>query len=74
MTQFEGVELDQELLADPKALREAYQEELEQHNEQIKRVCLDNEMDYKLLRTDEPLNVALSTYLAKRLGILRRAG
>ncbi len=74
MTQFEGVELDQDLLADPKALREAYLEEIQQHNEQIKRVCLDNEMDYKLLRTDEPLNVALSTYLAKRLGILRRAG
>ncbi len=74
MTEFRGMEADQELLADPKALREAYLDEMETHNEEIKRACLDNGMDYQLLRTDEPLNVALSTFLAKRLGIQRRAG
>ncbi len=74
MTRFRGMEVSDELLADPKALREAYLEEIEAHNEGIKRTCLDNEMDYRLIRTDESLAVALSTYLARRMGILRGTG
>ncbi len=73
MTRFKGMEIPDELLADPKALREAYLEEINQHNEKIKKTCLDNEMDYRLIQTDESLSVALSTYLARRMGILRRA-
>jgi len=73
MTRFKGMEIPDELLADPKALRQAYLDEINQHNEKIKKTCLDNQMDYRLIRTDESLDVALSTYLARRMGILRRA-
>ncbi len=74
MTRFKGMELPDELLADPKALREAYLEEIEEHNTQIESACLANSMDYKMIRTDEKLDVALSTYLAKRMGMLRSKG
>ncbi len=34
---------------------------------ELKRGCRDQNIDYVPLRTDTPLNVALSSYLARRL-------
>ncbi|HMS15817.1 MAG TPA: DUF58 domain-containing protein [Planctomycetota bacterium] len=68
MTRFEGLEVVDHLLADPKALREAYLAELEQFQTRLKGICLGSRMDYVLLDTSRPLDVALSTYLAQRAG------
>ncbi|MCB9831308.1 MAG: DUF58 domain-containing protein [Planctomycetes bacterium] len=68
MTLFEGLETDDRLLADPKALREAYLEEFQTFAHEIESGCLASGMDYVRLATDRPLDVALSSYLAARSG------
>jgi hypothetical protein len=54
------------LLVDPKSLREAYLKEINTFQEVIRKGCLAQKVDYVLLTTDQPLDVALSTYLAAR--------
>lgn len=66
MTRFEGLEIDEHLLLDPKALREAYLEEMRSFQTEIKSACLRGRMDYVVLDTSAPLGIALSTYLAQR--------
>jgi len=68
MTRFEGLETDDKLLADPKALREAYQAELTGFQSRVKASCLSGRMDYVVLDTSRPLDVVLTTYLAQRAG------
>ena len=68
MTRFEGLEIDETLLADPRALREASLEELGAFQTRIKSACLGGRMDYQVLDTSRPLDLALSTYLAQRTG------
>jgi uncharacterized protein (DUF58 family) len=68
MTQFEGLEVEDKLLADPKALRSAYLEEMGRFLDGAKAVCNTNRMDYVRLDTSAPLDVALSGYLAARAG------
>lgn len=70
MTQFLGLESDEELILDPKALREAYLEEINDHLKKIRDQCRANKIDHQLITTNENLSTALSTYLAKREGRL----
>ncbi|MFT7620828.1 MAG: hypothetical protein ACI97A_004486 [Planctomycetota bacterium] len=71
MTRFEGLEIEQQLLADPRALREAYLEEFNSFQQEIKSGCLASGMDYVLLDTSKPLDIALAGYLAARSGSRR---
>jgi len=68
MTRFEGLEAGGQITADPRSLRAAYLEELERFLRTLRRGCRANQVDYHLLDTKEPLEVALSTYLAARAG------
>jgi uncharacterized protein (DUF58 family) len=72
MTLFEGLEGFPELLADPRALRAAYLEELNGFLEELRKVCRDSRIDYVKLDTNEKLSTALSTYLATRAGTQRK--
>ena len=71
MTMFEGLEEAPQLVADPRALRKAYLEELSQHMEEVRRTCRDIRVDYLQVDTSEWLNVVLASYLAARTGALR---
>ncbi len=66
MTRFEGLEVDEKLLADPRALRAAYLEEMQSFQHRIKKACLGGRMDYVVLDTSRPLAAPLSSYLAMR--------
>jgi len=66
-TLFKGLEQRGDVLTEPRALRKAYLAELQKFQRQVQAGCRDQRIDYVLLRTDEPLDVALSTYLAYRL-------
>ncbi|MBK8978233.1 MAG: DUF58 domain-containing protein [Planctomycetes bacterium] len=66
MTMFEGLEAMPELLADPRALRDAYLAEIESFQEEIRRGCRGQRIDYIRLVDHQPLDVALSSYLAAR--------
>jgi uncharacterized protein (DUF58 family) len=66
-TLFRGMEQEGQLLTDPRALRESYLANVECYLTELKRGCRDQNIDYVQLRTDTPLNVALSSYFAHRL-------
>ncbi len=66
MTRFEGLEVEDRVLADPRSLREAYLAELTAFQTRVRSACLGGRMDFVVLNTAKPLDVALSTYLAQR--------
>ncbi len=68
LTKFEGLEKYDDLLLDPRPLRKAYLEEVEQFTSEIRRVCLKTRADYTLVDTATKLDVVLSTYLSTRAG------
>lgn len=71
-TLFKGLEGLPEQLTEPRSLRKAYQREFETFLSEVRRACHDLHMDYTLLRTDQPLDVALRTFLAGRASRLHK--
>ncbi|MCA8943537.1 MAG: DUF58 domain-containing protein, partial [Planctomycetes bacterium] len=72
MTMFEGLEQMPELLADPRALRDAYLAEVGAFRDTIRKGCHGQRVDYVELVTSEPLDVALSSYIAARAARAKR--
>jgi uncharacterized protein (DUF58 family) len=70
-TLFKGLEALGELLVDPVRLRKAYQEEFERFRSEVAAGCRSQGADYVLLRTDRPLDAALTAYLHQRQARLR---
>ncbi len=70
-TLFKGLENLGEQLTEPRALRKAYQREFEAFLRTIRSAARDLHMDYVLMRTDQPLEVALHEFLSRRM---RKAG
>jgi uncharacterized protein (DUF58 family) len=65
-TLFKGLEGLPELMTEPRSLREAYQREFEHFLGEVGGLCRDLHMDHVLLRTDQPLDLALRTFLSAR--------
>lgn len=65
-TLFRGLEGLPELMTDPRALRTAYQHEFNRFLDDVRHGCRDLHMDHVLLRTDQPLDLALRTFLTSR--------
>lgn len=74
MTKFEGLEEYSPLVVDPRALRRAYLNTLNQFVTILRRGCLKERIDYKQITTDQTLDVALGTYLATRLATHKIGG
>lgn len=72
MTLFEGLEEMPELLVDPRSLREAYLQEINTFQEQIRKGCLGNRVDYVKVVNSQDLDVILSSYLAARAAQAKR--
>jgi len=66
-TLFKGLEQWPNTLSDPRALRKAYLDEFAAFTRQVQQGCRAQHADYVLMRTDQPLDVALSAYLSSRL-------
>jgi uncharacterized protein (DUF58 family) len=62
-TLFRGIEVDAELMAEPRALRASYLEAVAKFQERVKKVCAVAGVDYVLLDTSRPLGGVLSSYL-----------
>lgn len=71
LTRLEGLEGTGTHRIDPKAIREAYLEELHAHNDRLARQARALSVDYVLLDTSKPVDVALSAYLGRRAGRVR---
>ncbi|HWA97444.1 MAG TPA: DUF58 domain-containing protein [Pirellulales bacterium] len=67
VTLFKGLEQLPEVLADPRSLRKAYLEEFRAFQKQVRLGCRAQGIDYIEMRTDQPLDLALSSYLAHRM-------
>lgn len=66
-TLFHGLERWPDQMTDPRALRSAYQSEFADFLRSLQGGARDLRMDYQLLRTDQPLEAALSLVLSHRL-------
>ena len=65
-TEFKGLEDFPEIAADPQVIRRAYLRELASFQQSLQQVCRSERIDYYLVRTDQPLNVALRSVLETR--------
>ncbi|HEY3245593.1 MAG TPA: DUF58 domain-containing protein [Phycisphaerae bacterium] len=71
-TLFEGMEqVGVEVMTDPQSLRRAYLEAVQGFISKIRSACLNHKVDYALLSTADPLDIALTRYLANRMHRLR---
>jgi len=72
-TKFRGLELPDELLVEPRALRASYLEAVQRFRDSVRKDCASVGIDYVLLDTGQPLDLALSAYLAFRQRTQRAA-
>jgi len=67
MTQFRDLEVtEHKLLVDPQALRKEYLKNFQAFCQQLRDQAGQMQIDYHLMRTDEPVERALGIYLTKR--------
>ncbi len=69
---FESLELDEHLACNPRALREGYLEALHAYLSEVRHGCASDGAHYTLVRTSEPLDGVLATFLNDRRQMLRR--
>ena len=67
-TRFEGLELEEHLRCNPRALREGYLEAIGNYLEEVRRGCSGNNISYVQLRTSQPLDAALAAFLSRLQG------
>jgi uncharacterized protein (DUF58 family) len=65
-TLFKGLEQMGELVVEPRALREAYLEEVRNHTEILRNECHKMHVDYVQVDTSLPLDITLPGFLATR--------
>jgi uncharacterized protein (DUF58 family) len=65
-SRFEGLETDEHLSCNPRALREGYLASLNRFLDAIRHGCARDNIDYALIRTSAPLDAALNEFLRHR--------
>ncbi len=71
-TQFHGLESADQVRCNPRALREGYLRALSAFLEEVQRGCSREKTEYLLVRTSQPIEAALITFLTRRLARYRR--
>lgn len=71
-TRFEGLETPDHLTCNPRALRQGYLSGLQQFLHDVRQCCARRDADYALLRTGQPLDAALATFLHRRTALAER--
>jgi uncharacterized protein (DUF58 family) len=66
VTLFKGMEALGDVVTEPRSLRAAYQKEVGAFLQQVRTGCRAQQVDYLQVRTDQRLDVVLSTFLAAR--------
>jgi uncharacterized protein (DUF58 family) len=65
-SRFEGLETDDHLSCNPRALREGYLASLNRFLDALRHGCARDNIDYALIRTSDPLDAALTEFLKHR--------
>jgi len=71
VTLFKGLEEMGQLLTEPQSLRQGYLAELSAFTTQLKKMCRGVHIDFTQLNSGQPLDVALSGFLAVRAASIR---
>jgi uncharacterized protein (DUF58 family) len=66
VTLFKGLEAAGDVVTEPRSLRAAYLREVQTFLQRVRTGCRSQQVDYHLVRTDQPLDAVLSTFLAAR--------
>jgi uncharacterized protein (DUF58 family) len=66
VTMFKGLEALGDVLTEPRSLRAAYQKEIAAYLRRVRTGCLAQQIDYRTVRTDEPLDTVLTAFLSAR--------
>jgi uncharacterized protein (DUF58 family) len=66
VTMFKGLEALGDVVAEPRSLQAAYQREIQAFVKRIRAGCRAQQIDYVTLRTDQPLDAVLRTFLSAR--------
>ena len=72
-TRFEGLEAEDALNCNPRALRAGYVEALQEFLDDVRRTSAQSGIDYKLIRCSDPLDAALASFISARMGMQRRS-
>ena len=72
ITNFVDLETGSKIQADPALLREPYRQEIARFIDWYRNQCSDRRIEYVLTTTDEPYDLMLLNYLARRRTLLRR--
>jgi uncharacterized protein (DUF58 family) len=70
-TRFEGMEELDQVLCDPRALRDGYIDALEEYLVEVRRGCARKGVDYMLVSTQEYLDAVLAKFLHHRIAMLK---
>jgi uncharacterized protein (DUF58 family) len=71
-TMFKGLEVEQQLLVEPRSLKAAYLEAIESFLTRVRRVATTIGVDHVLVDTSKSLGATLSSYLAFRKKVWRK--
>ena len=71
-TLFRGLEEAGQLTIDPRSLREGYLQAVGQFCSEVKRRCVANQIEYKLISTADHLDAALASFLAAKTAAAKK--
>jgi len=63
---FKDMETNEEMITQPYQIQRIYSGAIKDFNRRLKKACLNNNIDYHLITTDQPFDKAMREYLAKR--------
>jgi len=66
VTMFKGLEALGEVITEPRSLQAAYQREIQAFLKRVRAGCRAQQIDYVTIRTDQPLDGVLTTFLSAR--------
>jgi len=66
VTMFKGLEALGDVVTEPRSLRAAYQNEVRSFIKKVRTGCRAQQIDYLTVRTDQPLDTVLTTFLSAR--------
>ena len=69
-TKFVDLETNQDITTDPWHIKNDYNFEIKNFCKDLEKKCRQNKVDYTLLKTNTPIEIALFDYLLKRRNIL----
>lgn len=69
--EFEDMENGERLIADPRTLAKEYKDLMGEFIDKYRKACAEMKIDYRLLKTDEPIDTFIRAYLEERKRLSR---